>query len=80
MIALVGNPNCGKSALFNILTKSNQKIGNFPGITVDIEKRKYKEDIMVDLPGLYSLNYYTKDLFKIGFVNASWLKHLLFLN
>lgn len=61
MIALVGNPNCGKSALFNILTKSNQKIGNFPGITVDIEKRKYKEDIMVDLPGLYSLNYYTKD-------------------
>ncbi|MBY0245975.1 MAG: ferrous iron transport protein B [Sphingobacteriaceae bacterium] len=65
-IALVGNPNTGKSTLFNLLTGLNQKIGNFPGITVDkkIGQCKLAQDIhaeVIDLPGTYSLYPKSKD-------------------
>ena len=64
-IALAGNPNCGKTTLFNRLTGANQYVGNWPGVTVEKKegklKGKYKdEDIVVtDLPGIYSLSPYT---------------------
>ena len=59
-IALVGNPNSGKSTVFNQLTGLRQKTGNFPGVTVDIKSGKIrfqggKEAILTDLPGTYSL-------------------------
>lgn len=59
-IALVGNPNCGKTSLFNILTGLNQKVGNFPGVTVDrksgsLKLKSGKKFRVVDLPGTYSL-------------------------
>ena len=64
-IALAGNPNCGKSSIFNILTKSRQHIGNWPGVTVEkkegILKYKNKEYTVVDLPGTYSLGAYSED-------------------
>ena len=65
-IALVGNPNTGKSTLFNLLTGLNQKIGNFPGITVD-KKTGYcklsdnRQAEIIDLPGTYSLYPKSKD-------------------
>ncbi|MGF1541704.1 MAG: FeoB small GTPase domain-containing protein, partial [Pleurocapsa sp.] len=59
-IALIGNPNCGKTTLFNDLTGSNQRTGNWPGVTVDRKEGKYRYDdvevIVVDLPGVYSLD------------------------
>ena len=59
-IALVGNPNCGKSTLFNTLTGSNQYVGNWPGVTVEKKlgkiKRSDHELTLVDLPGIYSLS------------------------
>jgi ferrous iron transport protein B len=59
-IALVGNPNCGKSTLFNILTGSNQYVGNWPGVTVEKKlgqvRRNKMELTVVDLPGIYSLS------------------------
>ena len=61
-IALAGNPNCGKTTLFNILTGSNQYVGNWPGVTVEKKegKLKYHDDVViVDLPGIYSLSPYT---------------------
>lgn len=62
-IALVGNQNCGKTSLFNILTGSNQKIGNWPGVTVERKEGLLGEskDIIVDLPGTYSLVPYTSE-------------------
>lgn len=61
--ALIGNPNCGKTTLFNALTKSNLHVGNYPGITVVREMAKIaKTDIvLMDLPGTYSLNYLSDD-------------------
>lgn len=64
IFALVGNPNCGKTTLFNQLTGSNQHVGNFPGVTVDKKEgriRKYDAAAVVDLPGIYSLSPYTAE-------------------
>lgn len=60
-IALVGNQNCGKTTLFNLLTGTNQKIGNWPGVTIERKTGKIKDlgDELVDLPGVYSLSPYT---------------------
>lgn len=64
-IALAGNPNCGKSSLFNVLTKSRQHIGNWPGVTVEKKEGtlKYKGNDynVIDLPGTYSLGAYSED-------------------
>ena len=61
MIALLGNPNCGKSSIFNILTKSSRKIGNYNGVTVDYKIGLFKDKKIVDLPGIYSINPYTSE-------------------
>lgn len=64
MFALAGNQNCGKTTLFNQLTGSNQHVGNFPGVTVESKEgviRGYKENTVVDLPGIYSLSPYTNE-------------------
>ena len=62
-IALVGNPNCGKTTLFNELTGSDQYVGNWPGVTVEQKAGRllnHKEDVeVIDLPGIYSLNTYS---------------------
>ena len=62
--ALVGNQNCGKTTLFNQLTGSNQRIGNFPGVTVDRKEGAIKghpETLVIDLPGIYSLSPYSSE-------------------
>ena len=62
-IALVGNQNCGKSTLFNILTNSNQKIGNWPGVTIEKKSGfiKGSSNELIDLPGIYSLSPYSEE-------------------
>lgn len=64
-IALAGNPNCGKTSLFNILTKARQHVGNWPGVTVEkkegILKYEGQEHTVIDLPGTYSLGAYSED-------------------
>ena len=62
--ALVGNQNCGKTTLFNMLTGSNQHVGNFPGVTVDRKDgqiRGHKDTLVTDLPGIYSMSPYTSE-------------------
>ena len=61
-LALAGNPNCGKTTLFNELTGSSQYVGNWPGVTVEKKEGKlkgHKDVIVTDLPGIYSLSPYT---------------------
>lgn len=64
-IALVGNPNCGKTSLYNVLTGDCQRVGNFPGITVNIKKANFElcdvTHTIVDLPGVYSLEAFSRD-------------------
>ena len=62
-VALVGNQNSGKTSLFNVLTGTNQKVGNWPGVTIERKEGKIKgTDItIVDLPGIYSLSPYTAE-------------------
>ena len=65
VIALAGNPNCGKTSLFNSLTGSKQHVGNWPGVTVEKKEGRFKFEgrniIVVDLPGTYSLGAYSED-------------------
>ena len=61
-IALAGNPNCGKTTMFNDLTGSSQYVGNWPGVTVEKKEGKlrgHKDVVITDLPGIYSLSPYT---------------------
>ena len=61
-IGLAGNPNCGKTTLFNELTGSNGYVGNWPGVTVEKKQATWRQDksvTFVDLPGIYSLSPYT---------------------
>ena len=62
-VALVGNQNCGKTTLFNLLTGSHQKIGNWPGVTIERKEGVViNSDVtLVDLPGIYSLSPYTSE-------------------
>lgn len=64
IFALVGNQNCGKTTLFNVLTGSNQHIGNFPGVTVDRKDgviKGYPDTLITDLPGIYSMSPYSSE-------------------
>ncbi|HPU59311.1 MAG TPA: FeoB small GTPase domain-containing protein, partial [Candidatus Avimonas sp.] len=63
-ITLAGNPNSGKTTLFNALTGSTQRVGNWPGVTIDKKEgklKKHKDAQVIDLPGIYSLSPYTQE-------------------
>lgn len=59
--ALIGNPNCGKTTLFNSLTGASARTGNWPGVTVSKKEGNYKEHTIIDLPGIYSLSPYSPE-------------------
>ena len=75
-VALCGNPNCGKTTLFNNLTGSKAHVGNWPGVTVEKreglyrKKKEFPEEIeIVDLPGIYSLSPYTpEEVFSLNYI------------
>lgn len=70
LIALIGNPNSGKTTIFNKLTKSNKVVGNFSGVTVNESTGNYKGYNIIDLPGIYSLIPYTKEeVVTIDYIN-----------
>ncbi|MDD4750435.1 MAG: FeoB small GTPase domain-containing protein, partial [Synergistaceae bacterium] len=61
-IALIGNPNCGKTTMYNAITGSTQYVGNWPGVTVEKKEgliKGHKDALLVDLPGIYSLSPYS---------------------
>ncbi|MDZ5034128.1 FeoB small GTPase domain-containing protein, partial [Clostridium perfringens] len=60
-VALLGNPNVGKTTLFNYLTGSNQKIGNWAGVTIDKKEGFFSNIKMVDLPGIYAMDTYSNE-------------------
>ena len=63
-MALVGNPNCGKTTMFNAMTGANQYVGNWPGVTVEKKEGKlrgYSDVVVTDLPGIYSLSPYSME-------------------
>ena len=63
-IALAGNPNCGKTTMFNSMTGANQYVGNWPGVTVEKKEGRYTRDknvTITDLPGVYSLSPYSPE-------------------
>ena len=63
-IALIGNPNSGKTSLFNLITGNNQRVGNWPGVTVDQKSglvKKNKDLVIQDLPGIYSMSPYSPE-------------------
>ncbi|MCI5871040.1 MAG: 50S ribosome-binding GTPase, partial [Streptococcus sp.] len=63
-IALIGNPNCGKTSLFNLMTGNRQRVGNWPGVTVERKSGTYKSDkslAIQDLPGIYSMSPYSPE-------------------
>ena len=77
--SLIGNPNVGKTTIFNILTGSNQKIGNYPGVTVQKKVGKIKDNIeLIDLPGIYSLDSLSIEEI-INVIDSSNLYRNLFL-
>ena len=78
MIALIGNPNSGKTTIFNKLTKSNKVVGNFSGVTVNESTGNYKGYNIIDLPGIYSLIPYTEEeVVTVDYINNNHISLII---